>query len=150
NQIAEIGFDSFFTSTGPGIDMLVSDVSTEEQEMSWTADTYTHTGINVQVCVTGKPINQQGIHKQHCTAGWEVVHNTKSYISSADCMGCIHLNTSFPSKTFMLQGFGKVGLHTMKYLYKHEAHCTCVGETDRAIYSPRGISPKELEDYEQL
>lgn len=50
----------------------------------------------------------------------------------------------------LLQGFSKVGLHTMKYLCEYGARCDCAGETDGAISDPRGIDPKELPEYEQV
>ncbi|NWS54448.1 DHE3 dehydrogenase, partial [Chunga burmeisteri] len=147
----------------PGVDVLSPDVSTRGWEVSWTADTYTHTlgyqGISAQACVTGKPISQGGIHGQHFVTGQGVLHGVENYISNRGAVTrAVGQFSEFVPMTFplphhlcsvLLWGFGKVGLHTMKYLHEYRARCICVGETHGAIYNPRGINPKRLEDYEQ-
>ncbi len=100
-----------------------------------------------RACVTGKPINQGGIHGRVAATGRGVFHAVDNFIKDENYMKMIGLTTGLKGKTFITQGFGNVGSHSCRHLAQAGAKCIGILEHDGSITNPDGIDIKQLQEY---
>ena len=103
--------------------------------------------LDAIACVTGKPIDQNGIHGRKEATGRGVVFGLEEVCSHEDDMKQVGLDTGLRGKTVVLQGFGKVGYPAAKCLTDAEAIVIGIAEADGAIYNPKGLDIEKVSTF---
>ena len=125
---------------GPAHDIPAPDIGTDEQTMAWMMDTYSvNTGHTVLGVVTGKPISLGGSLGRASSTSRGVVHVALEALT--------HLGIAHDSATAAVQGFGKVGRGTARFLAEAGVRVEAVGDQYGAIHAPGGIDLPALEAY---
>lgn len=137
---------------GPSIDVPAPDYGTGPREMAWILDTYTTftnaKEIDAVGCVTGKPVNQNGIRGRTEATGRGVYYGLRELLNNKSIMKKIGLEPGMAGKTITIQGLGNVGSHTGSIcMNEGDAKIVCVSEMEGAIYDPKGLDIDKLIKY---
>ncbi|MGD8922369.1 MAG: Glu/Leu/Phe/Val dehydrogenase [Candidatus Zixiibacteriota bacterium] len=135
---------------GPGVDVPAPDYGTSAREMAWIADTYNALNpnqIDSIACVTGKPIEQGGVHGRTEATGRGVYFGIQRALSYADDMKKLKLTRGIAGKTVVVQGLGNVGYHAAKFLQEAGAVIVALAEYDGAIYNPKGLDVDSVQKH---
>jgi len=136
---------------GPGIDAPEPDIHVNEQMMAWVKDTYQvlygNKDINAAAVCTGKPASQGGIEGHNEAWGLGVVHGINQFLSQDAFVKKHGLKPGLAGKTVILQGLGRVGFWTGKYLEDAGAKIIGLIVRNTAIYNPEGLNFSEAAQY---
>ncbi|TVQ48381.1 MAG: Glu/Leu/Phe/Val dehydrogenase [Saprospirales bacterium] len=133
---------------GPGIDVPAPDYGTGPREMAWILDTY-NTFKNGEIdsagCVTGKPVNQNGINGRNEATGRGVYYGIREVLSYEKDMREIGLDPGTAGKTMVIQGLGNVGSFAGLISQEEgDIKVIAVSEFEGAIYSEKGLNVQKL------
>ncbi len=138
---------------GPSIDVPAPDYGTGEREMAWILDTYqTFKGgeIDAAGCVTGKPVNQNGIRGRTEATGRGVFYGLKELCNDTKAMANLKMSPGIEGKTIVIQGLGNVGSYT-GMICQNEGGAKIIGisEQEGTIVNDAGIDVAKLIEYKK-
>lgn len=136
---------------GPGIDVPAPDYGTGPREMAWILDTYlTFKGSEIDAagCVTGKPVNQNGIRGRNEATGRGVFYGLRELCETESAMRRVGLTGGLKGKTVVIQGLGNVGSFSGTIM-QSEGGVKVIGiaEYEGSIYNPDGIDVAKLLEF---
>jgi glutamate dehydrogenase (NAD(P)+) len=125
---------------GPMQDIPAPDIGTDEQTMAWMMDTYSvNSGHTVLGVVTGKPISLGGSQGRASATSRGVVHIALQAMS--------HLHLSPSESSAAVQGFGKVGRGTARFLADAGVRVVAVSDQYGGVHDPAGLDVVALEQH---
>ena len=127
---------------GPVKDIPAPDMGTDAQVMAWIMNEYgKFEGFN-PACVTGKPVELHGSEGREAATGYGVAIITREILT--------RLEKSVASSTFAIQGYGNVGSHTARFLWRQGAKIVAVSDTYGAVTNSSGLDIAELDRHVAL
>ncbi|KAH7292840.1 hypothetical protein KP509_28G001200 [Ceratopteris richardii] len=138
---------------GPALDVPAPDYGTGPQEMAWIKDTYEQlrSDINGSACVTGKPLEEGGIHGRQEATGLGVFYCLREFFNSEDCVNSLGLNLGIKGKSFIIQGFGNVGRHTSTFVQEAGGRIIAIAELGGGLVdeSGAGLDVGQVQRYQE-
>jgi len=137
---------------GPGQDVPAPDYGTYAKDMAIIADTYralTADPLHAIASVTGKPISHGGVRGRREATGKGIYFGIREACSIKKIMNKLGLKTGLGGKSVVVQGFGKVGFHSAKYLHDDGAKIICVAEYNGAVFKSSGLDVDALYEHFQ-
>lgn len=127
----------------PSQNVPAPDMGTGEREMAWIVDQYRRmntTDINASACVTGKPLNGDGIQGRVEATGRGVQYALREFFRHPEDKAAAGLSGTLDGKRVIVQGLGNVGYHAALFLQTEDG-CKITGiiERDGGIYSADGL-----------
>jgi len=125
---------------GPERDIPAPDIGTDEQTMAWMMDTYSvNRGFTQLAVVTGKPMSVGGSLGRATATSRGVAHLVLAALE--------HRNIQVIGATAAVQGFGKVGRATARFLAEAGMKVLAVSDQYGAIYHSSGLDVSSLEEF---
>lgn len=122
---------------GPEVDIPAPDMGTNEQTMAWIMDTYSASvGHTVPGVVTGKPVSLGGSLGRAAATSRGVAHIAMLAMESH--------GFEVSRSSAAVQGFGKVGRDTARFLADAGVAVRAVSDIDGAIFNADGLDVVEL------
>ena len=118
---------------------------TTSRELSWVSDTYRAFfpgNINSFAAVTGKPVSQGGVRGRVEATGKGCYYAIRDYFADKD--GNTADDKVLLGKRVIVQGIGRVGSHTAKFLQRQGAVIIGMSDSTGSIYNPSGLDVSQV------
>lgn len=139
---------------GPSIDVPEPDIGSDAQTMAYMKDTfqvlYGNREINAAAVCTGKPISQGGIAGREEAWGLSVSHGIQEFLSQDAFCKKYNLTAGLKDKTVILQGLGKMGYWSGKFIAQAGAKIVGIMVKDSGVYDAAGLDFEDVAAYHKV
>jgi glutamate dehydrogenase (NAD(P)+) len=122
---------------GPNTDIVAPDVNTDARVMAWAMDAYSSRHGWSPAVATGKPLELGGVRGRVEATGRGVVAVTEHTLKA--------LGRSLAGQRVVVQGFGNVGRHVVRFAAEAGAEIVGVSDITGGRYRPGGLDAERLE-----